>query len=709
MLVSQATRDLVQTDLRDLGDHRLKDLSGPQRLYQLGAGEFPPLRTLHQTNLPVTPTQLIGREREVEELLELLGREDVSVVTLTGAGGSGKTRLVMQAAAEAAEDYAEGVWFVRLSALRDADLVVAAIAQTLGLREGRGRSHLEVLGDYLRSRRLLLVLDNLEQLLPAVAGVVADLVAEFEGLDLLATSREPLRIGAEREYSVLPLAAAEAVALFAERASLELDGDRAIVAAICARLDGLPLAIELAAARVKVLPPAKLLERLEQRLPLLTGGARDAPERQRTLRATIAWSHDLLDERERQLFARLAVFAGGCTLEAAEVVCDADVDTLGSLLDKNLLRREESRYLMLETIREFAAEQLAGSDAEAATRLAHGLYFASLAEDAALDDPMRPDQAAWLDQLAVEHENVRAALEFADSEGLFELELRLVAALKSYWFLRGHWTEGRQRLERALEHAGDAAPATRAELLDRAAQLAERQGDYAHARAFSDEQLELARNLGDDRKLLGALMRAGIGASVRGDLERARKHLTEVLEIAGRKDDSWFAARAHLNLGFVLTAQKDQAGARDEFEHAVDLARRIGNKGLLSACLIAAQVELDEGAGNELVGSEAFLLAVEIRSPEHIAEALVPLAGDLAAQGDAETAAQLLGAAEGIRQELGLEQFYVLRQREDATAALVRARLGGERFDAAFTEGVHMGLDEAISLATEATFSADPS
>ena len=218
---------------------------------------------------------------------------------------------------------------MQLAALTDVELVVTAVAQTFGLREGSGRTYRDVLGDYLRARQLLLVLDNLEQLLPEVARVVADLAAEFAGLDLLATSREPLRIGVEREFSVPPLAAAEAVALFAERAGLELDGDRPLVAAICARLDGLPLAIELAAARVKVLPPAKLLERLEQRLPLLTGGARDAPERQRTLRATIAWSHDLLDERERQLFARLAVFAGGCTLEAAEAVCDADVETLG--------------------------------------------------------------------------------------------------------------------------------------------------------------------------------------------------------------------------------------------------------------------------------------------------------------------------------------------------------------------------------------------
>ena len=360
VLLSESTRVLLDdaVPVRDLGEHRLKDLSGAQRLYQLGAEEFPRLKTLHQTNLPVAWTPLVGREREIEEVLELLRREDISVVTLTGAGGGGKTRLAMQAAAEATEDYVDGVWFVALAALTDVDLVLAAIAQTFGLREGSGRTYRDVLGDYLRSRRLLLVLDNLEQLLPEVALVVADLVTESAGIHFLATSREPLRIGAEREYPVPPLATDDGVALFAERASIELDGDRPAVAAICARLDGLPLAIELAAARVNVLPPAKLLERIEQRLPLLTVGARDAPERQQTLRATIAWSHDLLDHDEQKLFARLAVFAGGFTLEAAEAVCGANIDTLGSLLDKSLLRRDATRYRMLETIREFAVERL---------------------------------------------------------------------------------------------------------------------------------------------------------------------------------------------------------------------------------------------------------------------------------------------------------------------------------------------------------------
>ena len=412
VLLSESTRELLDEGVvvRDLGEHRLKDLSGPQRLYQLGAGEFPPLKTLHQTNLPVAWTRLVGREREIEELLELLRREDVSVVTLTGAGGGGKTRLAMQAAADAAEDYADGVWFAGLAALTDVDLVQAAIAQTFGLREGSGRT---LLG---RGRRL-----------PAFAAAAARArqpraAAPRRGgggrgscgqVRRRRLPRDQPRAAAHRRRARVLGAAARsrtrAVALFAERAGLEFDGDRPAVEAICARLDGLPLAIELAAARINVLPPAKLLERLEQRLPLLTSGARDAPERQRTLRATIAWSHDLLDDHEQQLFARLAVFAGGCTLEAAEAVCDADVDTLGSLLDKNLLRRDESRYRMLETIREFARERLDEAADADEIRRRHTEHFLAFGLEAR-PELVRRDQRHVSDRLEADHDNLRAAL-----------------------------------------------------------------------------------------------------------------------------------------------------------------------------------------------------------------------------------------------------------------------------------------------------------
>ena len=684
VLLSESARALLDDGVlvRDLGEHRLKDLSGPQRLYQLGADAFPPLKTLHQTNLPVTPTQLVGREREVEDLLELLRSEGVSVVTLTGAGGGGKTRLVMQAAAEAAEDYVDGVWFVGLATLTDVDLVVAGIAQTFGLREGSGRTYRDVLGDYLRSRRLLLVLDNLEQLLPEVAGVVAELAAEFAGVDILATSREPLRIGAEREYSVPPLATAEAVTLFAERAGLELHGDRSAVAAICARLDELPLAIELAAARVKVLPPATLLERLEQRLPLLTGGARDAPERQRTLRATIAWSHDLLDERERHLFAGLAVFAGGCTLEAAEAVCDAEVDTLGSLLDKNLLRREESRYRMLETIREFALERFDEAAEAEELRRRHAEHFLALALEAQ-PGLVRRDQRHFLDRLEADHDNFRAALSWLLDRDP-ENALNLAHALVVFWYARGHAREGQDWLVAVLEGASPAPSATRAGALDWAGYLSNELGEDARALleeavacareadaaaalalalshlpvvladgderiAVLEEALSIAERAGDPVVLGTALNNLGVWSSERGDMGRARELFEESYRVRAEIGD---LARMALSLGNLSGAAyeaADLARARDYATQALALAREVGVRREASGAVDQlGWIALTEGRFAEAgeLFEEALALELEIASLPAAGFTLYGLAAVAAASGDGHLAARLAAAAE---------------------------------------------------------------
>jgi predicted ATPase/class 3 adenylate cyclase len=447
VLVSASTRALLDDrfQLRDLGEHRLKDLSGTQRLYQLQVeglpSGFPPLKTLENrpTNLPVQSNAFVGRERELKEAGELLGRADVRLLSLTGAGGAGKTRLALQLAAAAIELYPDGVFLVSLAAVRDWELVVPTIAQTLGLREQPGETVLETLTEYLRDRRMLLVLDNFEQVVPAAAAL-SGLLTSDPGLSLLVTSRTPLRLSAERTYAVPPLAlpdtgrlwdtaalaACESVSLFVERAQAAdanfavTDDNARSVAEICVHLDGLPLAIELAAPRVRALPPAALLRRLGDRLKLLTGGAHDLDERQRTLRATIEWSYDLLPDAERALFARFGVFVDGCRLDAAEALCKADIDILDGLqllVENSLLRRRsdsdgEPRFWMLETIREYACELLAASGEAEQAHCRHSLYFTEAAEQ--LDVESRTaDHAAVLASLDDERANLRAALDWA--------------------------------------------------------------------------------------------------------------------------------------------------------------------------------------------------------------------------------------------------------------------------------------------------------
>jgi predicted ATPase/DNA-binding SARP family transcriptional activator len=402
ILLSEATHQLVKEDVRDLGQHRLQDLLEPLRLFQVGEDPFPPLASLNRTNLPVQPTAFLGREAELADVLGLLRRDSVRLLTLTGAGGSGKTRLALQAAAEAAVDYPDGVLWVPLQALRDPVLVEPTIAQAVGAQND--------LADHLRSKRALLLLDNFEQIIDAATSL-GDLLTQLPNLKLLLTSREPLHLAAEHEYPVEPLREREAVALFIQRARAikpDFTEDGAVVE-ICLRLDCLPLAIELAAARVKALSTEDLLKRLDKRLPLLTGGPRDAPERQQTLRATIAWSYELLTPDEQRLFAHLAVFSGGCTLEAVEDVCQAELDILAALLDKSLLRREGERYLLLETIGEFALERLEESDELEELRRRHAEHYLKLARSIEALIPS-PQTATLLDRLERDHDNLRAAL-----------------------------------------------------------------------------------------------------------------------------------------------------------------------------------------------------------------------------------------------------------------------------------------------------------
>jgi predicted ATPase/class 3 adenylate cyclase len=418
IVISRSTRELLEpaTSISDLGLHRLRDLGEPVDLYQVGSGEFPPVRSLNSTNLPIQPTALIGRDRELKEAGELVRRQ--RLVTLTGPGGSGKTRLALQVAADAVEEFPEGVVWVPLQGLRDPELVLPTISRALAESES--------LGDRVVDRRVLLVLDNFEQLLDSVSRV-GDLLAQLPQLTLLVTSREPLHLAAEHEYPVAPLREREALSLFIARATAakpDFD-DEGPVLEICRRLDCLPLALELAAARVKALSADELLERLDRRLPILTGGPRDAPERQRTLRATIAWSYELLTAEEKRVFARLAVFTGSSSLEAAEQVCQADLDTIAALIDKSLLGREGDRYFMLETIGEYALECLEKSGELEELQQRHAEYF--LEQTRSIERLIRSPQAARVvDRLEQDYGNLRAVLRlFSDATPDQSLQLAM--------------------------------------------------------------------------------------------------------------------------------------------------------------------------------------------------------------------------------------------------------------------------------------------
>ena len=389
VLVSASAARLAELDLTDLGEHRLKDLSAPERLYQLGDGEFPPLKSLYRTNLPVPATPFLGRERELAEVSELLARDDVRLLTLTGPGGTGKTRLALQAVAQACDAYPDGVFWVSLAPVRDPALVLQEASHAVGARDG--------LAEHLADRQLLLLLDNFEHLVDAAAGL-ADLFAACPNLRLVVTSRELLQLPGEQAYPVSPLSAEDGMELFTVRARASLPGymPSPVTATVCERLENLPLALELAAARVRVLRPEQLLERLSDRLDLLRAG-RGADPRQQTLRATIEWSHDLLEDEERRLFTRLSVFRGGSTLEAAEEVAVAGLDTLQSLVDKSLVRHSEGRFWMLETIREYAAERLEASDEARQLRGRHAAWFVALAEEAEPHVERHPE--VWLGRL----------------------------------------------------------------------------------------------------------------------------------------------------------------------------------------------------------------------------------------------------------------------------------------------------------------------
>jgi predicted ATPase len=680
VLVSEATYRLLGDDKRltDLGLHRLKDLTEPQPLYQLGSQDFPPLKTLYQTNLPVQPTPLVGREQELAEVLALLS--GVRLVTLTGAGGSGKTRLALQAAAELVDDYPQGVWWVSLAALRDPELVEPTIAKVLGVKDG--------LAEHLRSQKALLLLDNFEQLVEA-APRIASLLSEAPELRLLVTSRERLGIGAEHEYPVPTLVADEAIALFTTRARQLKPGfepDEA-VAEICRRLDGLPLAVELAAARVKVLRTEQILERLGRSLELLTAGPRDAPERQRTLRATIEWSYDLLDEDEKDLFARLAVFAGSFDLDAAQAVCDAGLDSLAALVDKSLLRQtEDGRFFLLETIREYALARIASSGEAADLQRRHAGWFLELAEDARRG-VLGPEQGRLFDVLDREHDNLRAALEWAERESDHELLLRLTSSLGYFWALRGHVEESRVRLARAL--AAPLPPGRedlRASILCYAADDARLEGRVNLAEEHATEAVELARRGGDDTLIGRALSMAGVIAGEVGDIERGEQLQLEALDHFRACEDGWGQMAVFTRLTDLALKGGDLSRAERVATDSLTIAEAVGEQsgiGVARTNLAIIAVERHRPDEAKRHATEALRHFTAVGEQEGTSTGLELLA---AALDDAQPreAARLLGLAAVLREALGTVRGSPEQSLLDRTLERVRGQLGTSEFASVF-------------------------
>ncbi len=698
ILLSHTTRDLVEqhlpagTFLVNLGEHRLKDLQRPSHLFQLSLEglpiDFPPLKTLdtHPNNLPIQPTPFIGREREVAAVTQLLQRPDVRLVTLSGPGGVGKTRLALHVAAELSDDFTDGVFVVALAPVNTPEQVVPAIAQTLGIGEASDLPLFPLLEAALKGKKLLLLLDNFEQVVEA-AVMLAELLAVCPRLKIVVTSRMGLHVRAEHEFIVPPLSVPtlkqlpdvktlshyEAVALFIERAQTTkpdfsvTNANAPAVAAICAHLDGLPLAIELAAARVKHFSPHTLLARLEQGLSVLSGGARDLPARQQTLRGAIAWSYDLLSPEEQKLFRHLAVFVDGWGLEAAEAICMARgglsediLEGMASLVDKSLLRQEEqtageTRFWMLQTLREFGLEQMAMSGELEATRQAHAEYYLRLAEEAQ-PSLQATEQGRWMARLEQEHENLRAALFWLLEQARVEREqnkqqaeqaLRLCAALSWFWSIRGYFREGQNFLEQALALRESVSAPVRVKAFYTAAHLAFLLDDPEQTEKLGSESLHLFRELGDKVGMADALFLLGTSAWARARYTLARPQVEEAASLYQEMGEQWKRGRCLTQLARITTVQGEYEQAQELLGQSLEIYRALGDKERLGWVLyLQARLlflsERDIAAASRLT-EQSLTQLQEIDNPWERAYPLV-LLGQITLQQDKCTWTELLTA-----------------------------------------------------------------
>jgi predicted ATPase/class 3 adenylate cyclase len=695
VLVSASTAALVDLELRDLGEHRFKDLAEPERVFQLGDGKYPPIRSLRNVQLPVPATPFLGRQDEVEGLVDLLTREDLRLLTLTGPGGTGKTRLALQAAAEASDWFPDGTWFVELAPLRDPALVLSAVASALALKEQPGRPLENTLAAELGQKQPLLVLDNVEHLLPRAADDIAALAAVTQAT-LLVTSRERLQLQAERVYPVPALTEREGVELFLSRAraldpSFTPDGS---VARLCAQLDNLPLALELAAARTTLFSTDQLLQRLSQRLDLLKGG-RDLEPRQQTLRATIDWSHDLLAPNEQRLFRTLSVFAD-CTYEAAEDVCGADPDTLQSLLDKSLLRRRDSpagvRFWMLETIREYASERLEESGDDAALRLRHAEWCCELA-DRVVGPP-----GPWLGgeefgDFEADYDNVRSALAWTWASGHDELALRLSATVR-FWMRHGLFRDAVAWLEAAAPKIEQGTPRVQLQAFNAAGLIAQFVlADPERADAYWARGQSVAEDLGDAGEIAWIEDRRSGVAGDRGDLDSGIRHFgaraQHYRETGNRRGE---ADALHL-LGENLR----DLGRLDEAETALAdadaLFRELGLElGVANNTHSRADLALDRGDGAAALRlyREA-LEVVRLHAVERsVAYCLAGMASVLAARRQDVEAATIWGAVCAAEETLGFRMLAPERRRYENHLARLEST-------PAWTEGRRLTLEEAVA------------